>query len=327
VRVADRVGYGFASFIERAFSVSDAGRLVVTEGTWLPPTQLTWFDRSGRVLEKVGQPAELNGIVLSADGTRVLAERHDAKTNLTGPWVIDLAAGTEARVAANQTESIELTPAWSADQTRIFFSTLRGIFARHVRGGQVVKLIDQDRTVWLNDQSADGRYLLFEKGDPVTQEDVWVLTLDAPVTARPLVASKYTEGQAVVSPDSRAVAYVSDESGRREVYADTFPEMQAKIPVSVGGGTRPEWRPDGGELYYVGADRMLMAVPVDTTGDRIKAGRPVKLFQLDQIGLFANRHQYHASARGDRFLVNVRVPVEIDPPVHVLLNWPALVGK
>jgi Tol biopolymer transport system component len=327
VRISDRVGYGFSSFIERAFSVSAAGRLVFAEGTWLPVTQLTWFDRAGHALEKVGQPAESNGVVLSADRTRALSERHDAKTNLTGPWAIDLSAGTEVRVAANQTESIELTPMWSADESRIFFSTLRGIFARQVRGGQITKLIDQDRTVWLDDRSNDGKYLLFEKGDPLTQEDVWVLSLTSPLTARPLVATKYTEGQAVLSPDGHAVAYVSDESGQREVYVDTFPETQAKTLVSIGGGTRPEWRPDGRELYYVGADRVLLAASVDSTAGRIKVARPVKLFQLGQIGLFANRHQYQTTTTGDRFLVNLRMPVEVDPPVRVLLNWPALVGR
>ena len=83
----------------------------------------------------------------------------------------------------------------------------------------------------------------------MTQEDIWVLTLGSPPTARPFVATNYTEGQAVLSPDGRAIAYVSDESGRPEVYVDSFPEPHTKRPVSVGGGVRPEWRPDGRELY------------------------------------------------------------------------------
>ncbi|MEO6239424.1 MAG: hypothetical protein ABIQ52_20705 [Vicinamibacterales bacterium] len=146
VRISDRIGYGsgFGSSIDRAFSVS-AGRLVFAQGTWQPPTQLTWFDRSGRLIERVDQVAESLGVVLSPDGMRVLVERHEPKTNFTGPWVVDFAAGTHARIASNQVDSVELTPVWSSDETRVFFSTQRGIFARDLRGGQVVSLLAQDQ--------------------------------------------------------------------------------------------------------------------------------------------------------------------------------------
>jgi Tol biopolymer transport system component len=328
IRISDRIGYGsgFGSAIDRAFSVSSTGRLVFAQGTWQPPMQLTWFDRSGRLLERVDQVAESLGAVLSPDRMRALVERHDPKTNLTGPWVVDFAAGTQARIASNQVESMELTPLWSTDETRVFFSTQRGIFARELRGGQVVPLLAQDRTVWLEDRSKDGKFLVFEKGDPVTQSDIWVLTLGSPPTARPFVATNYTEGQAVLSPDGRAIAYVSDESGRAEVYVDSFPEPQTKRPVSVDGGVRPEWRPDGRELYYLGPDRALIAIAVETTAP-IKVGGRTRLFQMVPIGWNINRHQYQPSSNGDRFLVNARVPTVSDSPVTVLLNWPAVLGK
>jgi Tol biopolymer transport system component len=327
VRLSTTVGFGLGSFIDRTFSVSEAGRLVFTDGSWQPPAQLTWFDRSGNVIRAVGGVSEIMGAVVSKDRTRALTERHDSESNFTGPWVVDLTAGTETRLAPTQSESIELTPTWSADESRVFFSTLRGIYARQVRGGQVERLLAQDRTVWLNDRSDDGRYLLFDKGDPATQGDVWVMTLDRPVAARPLVATRYNEGQGRLSPDSTALAFVSDESGRREVYLDSFPEPQTKIPVSVGGGTMPEWRPDGRELYYLGPDRMLMAVPVEGKGSAIRAGRPVKLFQMNTLSIYNNRHLYHSTPTGDRFLVVSLMPKDITPPLTVLLNWPALVGR
>lgn len=99
---------------------------------------------------------------------------------------------------------------------------------------------------------------------------MWVLTLGSPPTARPQLASKYSESQAVLSPDARAIAYVSDESGRSEM------------------------------------------------------ARPVRLFQLSLASRVANRHQYQPTANADRFLVNVRAPLDVDPPMTVLLNWPAV---
>jgi dipeptidyl aminopeptidase/acylaminoacyl peptidase len=155
---------------------------------------------------------------------------------------------------------------------------------------------------------------------------VWLLTLGQPATARPLVATKYNEGQSRLSPDGRTLAFVSDESGRREVYIDSFPEPQTRIPVSVGGGTMPEWRPDGRELYYLRVgDRTLMAVSVGIKAGGIEIGRPVKLFQMTTLSLYNNRHQYHPTMSGDRFLVSALLPTEINPPLTVLLNWPALV--
>jgi eukaryotic-like serine/threonine-protein kinase len=328
VRISDRIGYssGFGSSIDRAFSVSSTGRLVFAQGTWQPPTQLIWFDRSGRLIERLDQVAESLGAVLSPDRMRALVERHDPKTNLTGAWIVDFAAGTQARIASTQVESMERTPLWSTDETRVFFSTQRGIFARELRGGQVVPLLAQDRSVWLDDRSRDGKFLVFEQGDPVTKEDIWVATLGSPPTARPFAATNYAEGQAVLSPDGRAIAYVSDESGRTEVYVDSFPEPQTKRPASVGGGVRPEWRPDGRELYYLGPDRALIAVAVETTAP-IKMGRPIRLFQMVPVGWNINRHQYQPSANGDRFLVNARVPTDTDSAVTVLLDWPAVLGK
>ena len=140
IRISDRIGYGsgFGSAIDRAFSVSSTGRLVFAQGTWQPPMQLIWFDQSGRLIERVDQVAESLGVVLSPDRMRALVERHDPRTNLTGPWVVDFAAGTQARIASNQVEPMELTPLWSTDETRVFLSTLRGIFARELQGGQAV---------------------------------------------------------------------------------------------------------------------------------------------------------------------------------------------
>lgn len=296
------------------------------EDPWQRLTDLTWVDRSGRLIERVGQTGETLGVTLSSDRRRALIERHDPVTNLTGPWVVDLATGTEVRIAPNQVESIELTPTWSADESRVFFSTLRGIFARQLKGGQVVRLLEQDRTVWIDDRSADGKFLLFERDDPVTQIDVWVLPLESPQSARPYVATNHSEGQAVLSPNMRAVAYVSDESGRNEIYLDAFPQPESKTLVSVGGGVLPEWRPDGRELYYLGPDSALMAVGVETAAGSVRIGRPARLFQTLRTTA-SNRYQYQPSAKGDRFLVNAQRPVETDPPVTVLLNWPAGVAK
>jgi Tol biopolymer transport system component len=95
--------------------------------------------------------------------------------------------------------------------------------------------------------------------------DVWLYTVDDGSLA-PFLEGEHNEGTAVFSPDGRWVVYASDESGRSEIYVRAFPGPGGKWQVSAAGGNLPTWNPDGGELFYVGLDEALMAVPVETDG-------------------------------------------------------------
>jgi hypothetical protein len=107
---------------------------------------------------------------------------------------------------------------------------------------------------------------------------------------------------ATFSPDGRFIAYGSDESSTFEVYAQTFPLSDRKLPISVGGGSEPRWRADGREIYYLSDDRKLMAVDV---GPGPSFGVPRALFQTRVATGFApTRTNYAPSRDGQRFLIN-----------------------
>ena len=127
----------------------------------------------------------------------------------------------------------------------------------------------------------------------------------------------FTEGAPTFSPDGRFVAYVSDESGRNEVYVRSFPNGDGKWRVSINGGAGPRWRRDGRELFYTEGNK-LMAVPV-ATQLRFSPGTPAPLFENDTLQSF--NPQYDVAADGQRFIVRERLVSEKPLAIHVVNNW------
>jgi hypothetical protein len=215
-------------------------------------------------------------------------------------------------------------PVWSPAGDRVLFATFPGIAAQSLRGGEPEKLFDGH--VWPLDISPDGHYALFNKIDPVTGFDLWLLPLAGDKTPKPYLATKQNTYNARFSPDGHWVAYLSDESGRSEVYVQSFPEPSRSIRVSVNGGDGPMWCKDGKELCYIAPDRKLMAVAVNGAGPLFQASPPQPLFQMNTPGDYTAQ-QYQPSPDGTRFLVNSPIEGTTPQVLNVLLNWKAQVKK
>ena len=114
------------------------------------------------------------------------------------------------------------------------------------------------------------------------------------------------------------MAYTSNESGRYEVYVQSFPPAGSKWQVSLSGGLHPRWRADGKELFYIAANQRMTAVTVDLTGQFSVISRQ-ELFELSIRNIFSVRSPYAVSSDGQRFLLDARP--DVIPPVHVVLNW------
>ena len=121
------------------------------------------------------------------------------------------------------------------------------------------------------------------------------------------------------------MAYVSDESGRDEVYVQAFPEPGGKSQISTAGGRFPEWSPDGRELYYLSADNKLMAADVKLGADSVTPSTPRELFAVDFVDRGARFPPYTIAPDGKRFLM--LKPAGGSQPLEVVVKWPALLKK
>ena len=338
IPVAERVASLFAS---GQFSVSSGGALAYRAGQtalWL--SRLSWFNRQGKELGNAGERGTYSytDLALSPDGARLAAARVDPNVPgdaEQGIWLLDLVRGVSTRFTFDTTP--ESAPVWSSDASRLAFTAFRvggyAVYQKATNGaGNEQALVNATgHPKRPNDWSRDGRFLLYTEWDPQTHADLWVLPVAGDGTpsgaATPFANTAFSEEQGRFSPDTHLIAYVSDESGRSEIYIQPFPALpnSGKTPISRDGGNQPHWRRDGKELFFFSPDGKLMAVDV-TEGPTFSASVPSTLFQvpLAQINHSVGDVQafsWDVAPDGKRFLIDTAKTSS--EPVTVVLNWTA----
>jgi Tol biopolymer transport system component len=289
-------------------------------------SRLTWFDRSGRQGESLGETAIYFHPALSADGRSLVIEKADPNSLVGDVWSVDLDRDTFSRVTSDP--GFDSTPVWSPDGRSIVFSSDRDgdaeLYTVPAIGGTAQKLFSApDSLEYATDWSRDGRYLLFMAAN---QEGVGLWALPMPYGGEPIAIqpSNHTAEIGMFSPDSKWVAYVSNESGVRQVYVQSWPDSQIKRQISTNGGGQPHWRSDGKELFYISRDGTLMAVSIVLAPGRIESQSPVALFNAG-LGTYGLRNNYVVALDGQRFLLRKPVVDRRSAPITTILNWPVLV--
>ncbi|OGU68854.1 MAG: hypothetical protein A3H45_09005, partial [Ignavibacteria bacterium RIFCSPLOWO2_02_FULL_55_14] len=331
--VAEQVHY-WADRNKSIFTVSENGVLAYQTGNSFGTSQLIWFDRIGKELQKIASPGSFGNFRLSPDGKNVAVSVVDTRSRNEDIWIYDLTRNIQTRFTFDP--AADNNPVWSPDGSRIVFSSRRktsfDLYQRASSGaGGEELLLETDRNKSSSDWSLDGRFVLYSVTDPKSLTDLWILPLWGP--AKPTGPSQATDDQKpipflqtvffeyglVMSPDNRWIAYGSNESGSGQVYVRPFPGPGGKYQVSASGGSRPRWRRDGKELFYVGNDNKLMAVEVSSKGQTFVVGAVRPLFEIRATPGFVDT--YDATADGKRFLVNTIVGEISASPVTLVVNW------
>ena len=310
--VAHRVVIGLTRGVARAaFSASQNGVLAYRTRTETGRSELVWFDRQGKRIGEVGEPGDYSNIALSPDEKKLALSRTDAQSRARDVWLFDVSNGASTRFTFNPAD--ETNPVWSPDSNEIAFNGVHDgavdIYLKPVTGAVEPKELlggpgDKQIECW----SADGRTLLYR-----IDNKSWALPVSGGKAAGPF-PMEYPR----LSPDGQWVAYVSNESGRAEVYVQEFPPTEGKWQISTAGGTEPQWRKDGKELFYLSGDR-LMAVDVKASPRGFEPGVSKTLFPI-RLESTRRRARYQVADNGRRFLINV--PIESSSPVAVSINWP-----
>jgi len=261
------------------FAVSRRGDLAyVPGGVEGGNRELVWVDRSGKIDPVPLKPASYLYPRLAPDGSSMAVEIEGPNHDL---YFYDFARTVFSKVS---TDGMSHNPVWSWDGKLLAYRSW-------IAGGMTMWLMNADRSgtpVRLDPKnirqnpvsfSPDGKFLTFDQKDAQTDDDAWILPLSGGGEARPISRlPKVDEGSAKFSPDGRWVAYASNESGKDEIYVQPFPGLGPKTQISNAGGTDPMWRRMGGELYYREGAKM-MAVSVVTSGPKLQASAPKKLFE------------------------------------------------
>jgi Tol biopolymer transport system component len=278
-------------------------------------------NRAGGEIGVLGPLANYKEFHVSPDDRTVAVTVNDEPKYSSDLFLVDVARGTSSRFVA--TTHVEFGPVWSPDGRRIVFSSDRDA-APYLHQKSLDSAGDGDALVppdvsgmMALDWSPDGRSLLVGRFSPETNFDLWMFPIARDRKPMVFLNTPFDENDGRFSPNGRWVAYVSDESGRPEVYVRPFPGPGIAKPISSRGGKLPRWRRDGKELFFVEGDR-LMAVPVQV-GATFEAGTPVTLFQRTSGWII----DFDAAADGQSFIVNSGITGPGNLPIHVVVNWMA----
>ena len=331
VPIADHINLSSEVANLAAFSVSQNQTLVYRSEAAGDTRQLLWVDRAGKTLRTFsGESAQTQTVnpSLSADGAHAVFNRLSGGFDV---WMLDTIRGNVTRFTSSP--AIDIQPIWMPDGTSLIFSSNQNgpynLYRRVATGGGSDQLIleNADRNFLTpRDVSRDGRFLLYLVAHPSTGWDIWGLPLSGDQKPFPVVATGFEERDPVFSPDGRWIAFQSDETGRFEVYAQSFPEGGGRTPISAGGGTQPRWSATGKEIFYIEPDGQMMAAPISARSNALDVGTPSALFQTRVAGgsliPAPNKQQYDVSRDGQRFLVNTSTgDFTSNTAITVILNW------
>jgi Tol biopolymer transport system component len=318
VRLSDLLGLA-------SFTTSAAG-LVAYRGGGRPLTRLTWFDRTGRQLGFTGEPGAYELIALAPNDRQVAVSAFSPGAWSESLWLLDTRGGQSSRFTfedLNANGSV-----WSADASRLLFNgakpgEVNGFYQKSLAGSGAQELLFKNKDQsYVDDWSADSRYVVYEFTDPKTRNDIGVLPLFGDRKPQPFLATPANEAHARLSPDGQWIAYTSDALGRSEVFVQPFPAGPGRWQVSTAGGDEPIWRRDSKELFYLSLDRKIVAVAVRGAGGRFEASPPQALFSAPVLPpkISSNQGHYGVSADGQRIFVNA-LTEEAPAPITLLVNW------
>jgi eukaryotic-like serine/threonine-protein kinase len=321
-----------------AFSVSDTGVLIYRTGELATErSKILWLNRKGETLSEAAPEDFYSSMRISPDGTRVALGRRNI-IRQDDQWVLDFSRGPGAMTRLTFDTARETWPVWSPDGHEIAFgANPTGSYELYRKAASGAGAPQQLTVATAaasagagkrpSDWSRDGKFLIYTDSDPVSGDNIWALRLDtSPGSAMAIRSSRFQEFDGHLSRDSQWIAYISNESGREEVFVQAFTGDGGRAQASSMGGRAPRWHPNGRELFYYNDESgYLMSVRVSAVNGTITTGTPSQVFPIRlPRGVTA---PWDIAPDGERFLVQQLQPRPRRPPLTVVTNWQATVAK
>lgn len=307
------------------FTISNTGTLAyIPRQLQRTASSLVWVNREGIAseLKVAGQEnlGDLSTPRLSPDGQFVAIQTIEQNWDI---WIYSIFRETITRLTV---EGINSLPLWTPDGKRLVYQSTKAGGSSlywqpiHGRGPEELLIPSSPGTQYPGSFSSDGQMFLFSEIRPKTKRDIFTISLEGDRKPSVFLQTPDDETTPRLSPDRRYVAYVSDESGRNEVYVQPFPGPGAKLRISTEGGTEVIWGQNG-EIFYR-SDNVMMAVEVKTQ-PTLAIGKPQRLFEDLYLLNFGRTANYDVTPDGTQFLMLKPVELQTSTPaaIHLVLNW------
>ncbi|HKE91605.1 MAG TPA: protein kinase [Gemmatimonadales bacterium] len=314
-----------AQSVALELAVSSEGTLVYQRAGAGGGDQPVWVDRKGAVRPvDPGWTGSFGSLALSPDGAWLAATV--SSVGEQDIWVKQLDRGPLTRLTFG---GENYRPTWTSDGKSVAFVIDRGdsstLWVKPADGSaEARRLRAPGQAMPEGEFSNDGHWLIYRVGGTVGNRDLYAMRLGVDSPPIPLVTSPADEWEPKLSPDGRWLAYVSDESGREEVYVRPFPNASGgKWQVSVGGGAEPVWSPTGRELFYRGTSEFIVVQVAVTATATFQVRGQQPLFPAAPFVKGDHHAHYAVSRDGQQFVMIHRIEAAGGTPLIWVHNWSA----
>jgi Tol biopolymer transport system component/tRNA A-37 threonylcarbamoyl transferase component Bud32 len=307
------------------FTFSNTGRLVFQSSEAARRSRMTWFDLDGKELGSIGEAASFFTLALSPDGQRVAATVLGTRNARPEVRLYDLERGVGTRFTFGD-EGANF-PVWSPDGREIAYGDPgSGIRVKPADGGSEGRLVlNLPTNVWALGWAPDGKRMLLRIQDPSAGGvDLSDFPLEADAKPRRLFGTDPSEFiNGAISPDGKWLLYVSNETGRQEIYVVPYPGLGERRQVSTSGGTNGRWLGDHSILYVQPSDGKLLAVDLDVKGDSVRMAAPRAIFG----NKVPPRGPFDVTRDGKRLLIAVPVDDSSSAQIRFVSDWRTELAK